>query len=112
MSTVIFRLRVTSALRAPRSTAAVRPAEILSHRLRIANRRLISPKCSGRRGGAQNRGASCGIDVWDNDRRAADHISQILKGAKVANLPFQEPTRVTLSTVPPALLARADNVIE
>ncbi len=46
---------------------------------------------------------SYGIDVLDNYRRAADYVSQILKGAKVANLPFQEPTRLTLS-MPPALL--------
>jgi hypothetical protein len=72
-----------------RSAAAVRLAEILSRRLRIASRRLTSPKCSGRRGGAQNRGASYGIDVLDNYRRVADYVSQILKGAKVANLPFQ-----------------------
>jgi putative tryptophan/tyrosine transport system substrate-binding protein len=61
--------------------------------------------------------------MLDNYRRAADYVSQILKGAKVANLPFQEPTRLTLSinlstarairiTVPPALLARADEIIE
>ena len=35
--------------------------------------------------------------VLDNYRRAGDYVSQILKGAKVANLPFQEPTRLTLS---------------
>jgi hypothetical protein len=40
---------------------------------------------------------SHGIDVLDNYRRAGDYVSQILKGAKVANLPFQEPTRLTLS---------------
>ena len=39
----------------------------------------------------QNRGAlmSYDIDVFDNYRRATDCVSQILKSAKVANLPFQ-----------------------
>jgi phage-related minor tail protein len=37
------------ALRAPRTAAAVRPEEILPHRLRIASRRLTSPECVGRR---------------------------------------------------------------
>ena len=33
----------------------------------------------------------------ENYSRAAGHIDQILRGAKVADLPFQEPTRLTLS---------------
>ena len=64
-----------------------------------------------------------GIDLLDNYRRAADYIDHILRGAKISDLPFQEPTRLTLSinlrtarsiriTVPPTLLARADEVVE
>jgi putative ABC transport system substrate-binding protein len=63
------------------------------------------------------------IDLLDNYRRAADYIDHILRGAKISDLPFQEPTRLTLSinlrtarsiriTVPPTILARADEVIE
>jgi putative tryptophan/tyrosine transport system substrate-binding protein len=64
-----------------------------------------------------------GIDISENYRRAADYVDRILRGAKVADLPFQEPTTLTLAVnlrtaramqivVPPTLLARADEVIE
>ena len=64
-----------------------------------------------------------GIDIAENYRRAADYVDRILRGAKVADLPFQEPTTLTLAVnlrtaramqivVPPTLLARADEVIE
>ena len=66
---------------------------------------------------------SYGVDLSDNYRRAAGYIDQILRGAKIADLPFQEPTRLTLSinlstarslriAVPPSLVARAEEVIE
>ena len=66
---------------------------------------------------------SYGIDLVENYRRTAEYIDLILKGAKIADLPFQEPTRLTLAinlktarmigiNVPPTLLALADEVIE
>ena len=66
---------------------------------------------------------SYGIDVADNFRRSAEYADRILKGTKIADLPFQEPTRLTLSInlqtaravgilVPPTLAALADEVIE
>jgi putative tryptophan/tyrosine transport system substrate-binding protein len=59
----------------------------------------------------------------ENDQQTASYIDRILRGAKVADLPFQEPTRIKLAislrtarsigiAVPPTLLIRADEVVE
>jgi putative tryptophan/tyrosine transport system substrate-binding protein len=67
--------------------------------------------------------ASYGISAAANFRRAASFVDRILKGAHAADLPFEFPTTLELIlnlktakalglTVPPALLAQADEVIE
>jgi putative tryptophan/tyrosine transport system substrate-binding protein len=64
-----------------------------------------------------------GVDYPDLMRRAADYVDRILKGAKPADLPVQNPTRfLTILnlktaraigvTLAPTLLAAADEVIE
>jgi putative ABC transport system substrate-binding protein len=66
---------------------------------------------------------SYGPNFSDLFRRSADYVDKILRGAWPGELPVEQPTRIDLVvnlttakvlglTVPPTVLARADEVIE
>jgi len=100
--------------------------------LTVANGRIIIDECIAMKLPAMHtflseakNGAlmAYGIDVMDSYRRTAEYVDQLLKGKRVADLPFQEPTRFTLAinlktaraidvSIPATVLALADEVIE
>ena len=66
---------------------------------------------------------SYAVNWYDQCRRAATYVDQILKGAKPGDLPVEQPTKFEFVldlktakalglTLPPSLVLRADEVIE
>jgi putative tryptophan/tyrosine transport system substrate-binding protein len=118
---------VDAAAREPNSSLLVLPdVTTTSHRDLITTsatrRRLPAVYSSGYfvKGGGL---ISYGVEITDLYLRAAGYVDRILRGAKASGLPVQEPVKFELAinlktakalglTVPPALLARADEVIE
>jgi putative ABC transport system substrate-binding protein len=97
-----------------------------SERERVASAALATrlPTVFGWRENVQAGGLmSYGVNLNENYRRAASYVDKILKGAKPADLPVEQPTRYELSlnlttakaiglTVPSTVLVRANEIIE
>jgi ABC-type uncharacterized transport system substrate-binding protein len=97
-----------------------------AHRLRINMFALAArlPTMFGQREYVEAGGLmSYGANFPDLNRRAAEYVDKILRGAKPADLPVEQPTKFDLTVnliaakvlrleVSPTLLARADEVIE
>ena len=91
--------------------------------IRSAESHRLPSICALRQAAAEGMLMSYGPDPSDIFRRSASYVDRILKGAKPADLPVQAPSKFELAinlkiaralglTVPPSLLARADEVIE
>jgi putative ABC transport system substrate-binding protein len=101
-------------------------AMIFSHRAQIAERAQRNRlPAIGQWSASAHAGflATYGADLSDLLHRSSRHVDRILKGAKPADLPVEQPTKFELSinlrtakalglTIPSLLLARADQVIE
>ena len=101
-------------------------ALIVANRARIISSALTArlPTIFNQREFVQAEGLmSYGPSFADSFRRAADYVDKILRGTKPGDIPVEQPTKfefvINLKTaaalgitVPPALLARADEVIE
>jgi len=97
-----------------------------SERARVASAALATrlPTVFGWRENVQAGGLmSYGVDLNENYRRAASYVDKVLKGAKPADLPVEQPTRYDLSlnlrtakaiglTVPSTVLVRANEIVE
>jgi len=97
-----------------------------SHRKKLADLAVKSrlPVIYARAEAVEDGGlVSYGVSIADLDRRAATYVDKILKGAKPADLPVEQPKKfefvINLKaakqiglTIPPNVLARADKVIK
>jgi putative tryptophan/tyrosine transport system substrate-binding protein len=120
---VVFRKAITKpvgALVTTRGNVLVRYAKQIADLARKNRLPLMSEGTDFVEAGAL---ASYSTDDAENFRRAAVYVDKILKGAKPANLPVEQPTKfelvINLKTakqiglpIPPQVLARADKVIK
>jgi putative ABC transport system substrate-binding protein len=112
-----FGLRTMKNLRSTRSLiASVEAAPIM---MAAGWPAMYSPREHLEAGGLMSYGANF-ADLY---RRSADFVDKILRGAKPGDIPIEQPTKFDLVinvttakalglTIPPSLLARADEVIE
>jgi putative ABC transport system substrate-binding protein len=91
--------------------------------VQIALRQRVPAMYDARQFAAEGGMMAYGPDFLDLHRRAATYVDKILKGARPADLPVEQPTKfeliINLKTakaldvaIPPAVLARADEVIQ
>jgi putative ABC transport system substrate-binding protein len=117
-----------AAMKAERASALIvlRNPLTTTHRARIVDLAATSrlPAMYGDREFVDAGGLmSYGVNIADLWGRAATYVDKILKGAKPADLPVEQPTKFDLVinlktakalglTIPPSLLQRADEVIQ
>ena len=114
------------AMRGANALVVADDAEFTAHRARIAELALKNqlPTVFGLREQAEAGGLMAyGPSFEELYRRAASHVYKILQGAKIADLPIEQPVKFEFVlnlrtakaldlTIPPSLLALADEVIE
>jgi putative ABC transport system substrate-binding protein len=114
------------AVRGANALVVADDAEFTAHRAQIAELALKSqlPTVFGLREQAEAGGLMAyGPSFEELYRRAASHVYKILQGAKIADLPIEQPVKFEFVlnmrtakaldlTIPPSLLALADEVIE
>jgi putative ABC transport system substrate-binding protein len=97
-----------------------------THRARLAElatRSRLPGLMAGRESVEAGGFMAYGADIGAGFRRAADYVDRILKGARPGDLPLEQPTKFELVvnlktaralglTIPPSVLARADEVIQ
>ena len=118
---------VTAFARSNHSGLIVTPSALANRHRELIATLAVQHRLPTVSGAPQYAAAGClisyGPDLIDQYRQAAGYVDRILKGEKPADLPVQAPTKYELTInlktakaigidLPPALLARADEVIE
>jgi ABC-type uncharacterized transport system substrate-binding protein len=110
----------------PNGSMVILPPPYTPHRatiFKLATEHRLPAIYSQRALAAEGGLLSYGADIVEQNRRAASYVDRILRGAKVADLPVQLPTKYQLAvnmrtakaiglTIPEAFLLHADELIE
>jgi putative ABC transport system substrate-binding protein len=119
--------RIAAFARSPNGGLVVTTSALaLAHReliIALAERYKLPAVYYRRRYATEGGLLSYGYDILEHFRRGANYVDRILKGEKPADLPIQAPNKYELVlnlktakvlglTIPPSIMARADEVIE